>query len=268
MPAPRQGTLVLVALQFLTRVPVPQRQDFEPRWLAGSLRYFPLIGSLVGLANLLVWALASRVLPAPVAVGLMIAISLLLTGGFHEDGLADACDGFGVARTRERTLSIMQDSRIGAFGALGLAVTLALKWTALTAVPVAWMPQTLIVTHTVSRWAALGLIWALTYARPEGEGKSHPFSEALSFPGWLLSLLLAAPVPLALALVGAMPPAAWPVVLGAAILAALGVAAALGLCFWRRIGGYTGDCLGATQQVAEVAMLLVMVALTGPRGIA
>ncbi len=268
MALPRQATLALVALQFLTRVPVPSRADFDPRWLAASLRYFPLIGAGVGLANALVWALAATVFPGPVAVGLMMGASLLLTGGFHEDGLADACDGFGGARTRERTLTIMQDSRIGAFGALGLLIVLGLKWSLLASLPAAWIPMTLIVSHAVSRWAAVGLIWALPYARAEGDGKSHPFAQALRLPGWILAGLIAVPVPLALAGAGWGPPAQAAAVFAIAGAGSVLAAAALGAYFRHRIGGYTGDCLGATQQVSELTLLLVVAALTGPHGFA
>ncbi|MBS0376860.1 MAG: adenosylcobinamide-GDP ribazoletransferase [Proteobacteria bacterium] len=260
--------MALVALQFLTRVPVPSRADFEPGWLAASLRYFPLIGAGVGLANALVWALAATVFPAPVAVGLMMGASLLLTGGFHEDGLADACDGFGGGRSRERTLAIMQDSRIGAFGALGLVIVLGLKWSVLAGLPVGWIPMTLVVSHAVSRWAAIALIWALPYARTEGDGKSHPFAHALHFPGWLLAGLVAATVPLALAASGWGPLAQAAVVFAIAGAGSLLAAATLGAYFRHRIGGYTGDCLGATQQISELTLLLVVAALTGPHGIA
>ncbi len=267
MAAPRQATLALVALQFLTRVPVSVGAGFEPGWLAASLRYFPLVGAGVGLVNLLVWALALTVFPQVLAVGLMIAASLLLTGGFHEDGLADACDGFGGARTRERVLAIMHDSRIGAFGALGLVVVIGLKWSALTTLPVAWMPMTLIVSHAFSRWSAIGLIWALPYARADGEGKSHPFAQALTLPGWGLAALIAAPVPVALVLAGWGPPAPGVTVFALAGAAALIVAGVLGAYFRRRIGGYTGDCLGATQQASELTMLLAVSALTGIHGL-
>src|SRR5579871_886648 len=107
MAASRQVALFLVATQFLTRLPVVSVRHFQPRWLGESLRYFPLVGALVGLVNVGVWRLSRLWFPPTVAVGLMLAASLLLTGAFHEDGLADACDGFGGGGTRERVLAIM-----------------------------------------------------------------------------------------------------------------------------------------------------------------
>jgi adenosylcobinamide-GDP ribazoletransferase len=129
----RQLRLLCVATQFLTRLPTPRLREFDPSWLSQSARYFPLIGVLIGALNLLVWWLASRRQPASVAIGLMMGISMLLTGAFHEDGFADTCDGLGGGGSRERVLAIMKDSRIGAFGAIGLVLMLGLKWTTLAA---------------------------------------------------------------------------------------------------------------------------------------
>lgn len=131
----RQLTLFTVAVGFLTRLPVPSAAEYQPVWLARSARYFPLVGVLVGFINAGVWWLCSHWLPKGVSVGLMLAVSLLATGAFHEDGFADVCDGFGGGTTADRTLAIMKDSRIGAYGAIGIAVLLGLKWTALVAVP-------------------------------------------------------------------------------------------------------------------------------------
>jgi adenosylcobinamide-GDP ribazoletransferase len=263
---PRQSTLLLVAVQFLTRLPLPVFPHFEPGWLAQSLRYFPLVGAGVGLLNAGVLWLACRVFPIGVAVGLMLAVSLLVTGAFHEDGLADAFDGFGGGRTRERTLAIMHDSRIGAFGALALLILMGLKWTSLTSLPPLWLAFTLVVSHGFSRWCALGLIWALPYAREGGEGKAQPFASGLTAGGWVLGGLIAAPIPVALARFS-LPASEWGAALSFActgLAAGLALTLALGLYFRRRIGGYTGDCLGATQQLAELTILLVALAVVLP----
>jgi adenosylcobinamide-GDP ribazoletransferase len=264
--APRQSTLLLVAVQFLTRLPLPALPQFEPGWLAQSMRYFPVVGAGIGLLNVAVWWLASRAFPMAVAVGLMLAVSMILTGAFHEDGLADACDGFGGARTAERTLAIMQDPRVGAFGALGLIVGVGLKWTTLAALPQAWLPFAVVTAHTFSRWCALGLIWVLPYARAGGEGKSHPFAAGLSARGWILSGLIALPVPLAVARWSLRDSeiATGLILAAGALVGALIVSVGLGAYFRRRIGGYTGDCLGAAQQVTELAILLVMLGAVLP----
>jgi adenosylcobinamide-GDP ribazoletransferase len=264
--APRQSTLLLVAVQFLTRLPLPALPRFESGWLAQSLRYFPLVGAGVGLVNAGVLWFASKVFPLGVAVGLMLGVSLLLTGAFHEDGLADACDGFGGARTRERTLTIMQDSRIGAFGALGLIIVLGLKWTTLASLPPLWLPFALVMAHTFSRWCALGLIWALPYARADGEGIAHPLASGLTLTGWIVSGLIATPVLFAVARWGLPAGAALTALplTAIALVAALSVALAFGVYVRHRIGGYTGDCLGATQQLTELTLLLVMLGALWP----
>ena len=254
--------LFLVAAQFLTRVPIPPASGFQARWLRESLRFFPLVGGLVGLANVTVWWLASHGFPQPIAVGLMLAASLLITGAFHEDGFADTCDGLGGGSTRERALAIMKDSRVGAFGALGLIVLMGLKWSALVALPSAAFWVIVVASHVVSRWCSVGLIWAMPYARAQGEAKSREFDGGLSGAQWLLSG--------AIGMAAIAIPAVWP---GMALSHALAIAAGAGFAaaaiaafvaaayFKQRIGGYTGDCLGAAQQVCELMFLLSAVAV-------
>jgi len=253
----RQVLLFLVAVQFLTRLPVPHLDGFQASWLSRSVRYIPLVGVLVGWLGVGVWWLSSWYFPPAVAVGLMMSASLLLTGAFHEDGFADVCDGFGGGKTRDSVLSIMKDSRVGAYGAIGIAMLLGLKWSALVSLPRGVFPAVVIAAHLVSRWCATGLIWRLRYARTEADGKSKPFADSLSTADWLLSGAMGA--------LGLLPvlwllaPEAAPR-LAFVLLAALAfsVAAALlaGAYFKARIGGYTGDCLGATQQLTELCFLL------------
>jgi adenosylcobinamide-GDP ribazoletransferase len=243
-------------MQFLTRMPMPSVADFQPRWLSQSLRYFPLVGGLVGLANVGVWWLSSQWFPPPVAVGLMLVASLLITGAFHEDGFADTCDGLGGGETRERMLAIMKDSRIGAYGAVGLFVLLGLKWTALVALPTAAFAVIVVAGHVVSRWCAIGLVWALPYARAGENGKSRPFDGGLSAAQWLLSGLIGVTA-ISIPSIGF---AAVNTTLASAALvgfvAAAGCAFATAAYFKERIGGYTGDCLGAVQQLSELTFVL------------
>lgn len=257
MAAPRQVGLFLTATQFLTRVPVPSAGDFQPHRLSESLRYFPLVGGLVGLASVAVWWLSSLWFPRPVAAGLMLVASLLITGAFHEDGFADACDGLGGGNTRERALAIMKDSRIGAFGAIGLIMLLGLKWSALIALPAVAFSLIVVMAHVVSRWCCIGLVWALQYARADGEAKSRQFDGGLSRGEWLLSG--------AIGMMAVAIPAIWPgVAAGASLVgavavgfvAAAGIAVAAAAYLELRIGGYTGDCLGAVQQLSELMFLL------------
>src|SRR6266436_5531697 len=159
----RQFLLFLAAMQFLTRLPVSHLDGFQANGLSRSARFFPLVGALIGSIGVGVWWLGSMYLPPAVAVGLMMSASLLLTGAFHEDGFADACDGFGGGRTRDAVLSIMKDSRVGAYGAIVIGA------------------------HVVSRWCAISLIWRLQYVRTDGDGKSKTLAGNLGAADWLLS---------------------------------------------------------------------------------
>jgi adenosylcobinamide-GDP ribazoletransferase len=262
----RQFSLFLVAIQFLTRLPVPHLSEFQPGWLSQSARYFPLVGALVGSISVGVWWLSAICLPPIVAVGLMICASLLLTGALHEDGFADVCDGFGGGTTRDAMLSIMKDSRLGAYGAIGIGMMLALKWSALVSLPRAAFPVTVIGAQIVSRWCAIGLIWRLQYVRADSDGKSKPFANSLGTTDWLLSGALGVLALLPVTLL--IDPAAdglWARALMVALASAMASAGFAGAYFKARIGGYTGDCLGATQQIAELGFLLTALGVLAAR---
>jgi adenosylcobinamide-GDP ribazoletransferase len=265
----RQLALFFVATQFLTRLPTPTFSGFQSSWLSQSARYFPLVGVLVGLINVGAWWLSSRWWPVSVSVGLMLAASLLVTGAFHEDGFADACDGFGGGVTADRVLEIMKDSRIGAYGAIGILVMIGLKWTTLVAIPSTIFPLAVIGAHMFSRWCSIGLIWRLPYVRADGDAKAKPFADALSAREWLLSgaIGVLGLLPIAYASMhwtgvgarGLLAAIAYAMV--AAVVAAAVTALLAAAYFRRRIGGYTGDCLGAVQQMTELAFLLGALAM-------
>lgn len=244
--------LFFIALQFFTRVPVPRWVGFEPDWLHQSARHFAAVGIVVGaVAAAVLWG-ASMLWPLPVAVLLSMGATLLLTGGFHEDGWADTCDALGGAVSRERALEIMKDSRIGAYGALGLCLMLVLKATALASLPVAWACAALLLGHTASRAASTALIWGLSYAGDLAHAKAKPLAQRLSAAGLGVSCAWVGGVAIGLVLYRA----AWfmPVVLG--LLSVMGGAVFCARWFRQRLGGYTGDTLGATQQLTEVLLLL------------
>jgi adenosylcobinamide-GDP ribazoletransferase len=271
----RQFSLFLVAVQFLTRLPVPPMREFEPNWPSRSARYFPLVGALIGLIGAGVWWLSSLCFPPSVAVGVSMSASLLLTGALHEDGFADVCDGFGGGASRESILAIMKDSRVGAYGAIGITMMLGLKWATLVSLPRASLPVLFVGAHMMSRWCATGLIWRLQYARTDADAKSRPFAGGLSTAEWVLSgslgilavLVLLALLPqtpmlppraLDLTAVGDLP---WARILLTAAAAAAAAILLAGAYFKKRIGGYTGDCLGAAQQLAELTFLLAALAV-------
>ncbi len=169
------------ALGYFTRVPVPRWVGYEPHYLNAAARYFPLVGVLVGGVGALVYLAALRVFPPGVAVLLSMAATLLVTGAFHEDGLADCCDAFGGAYTREDVLRIMHDSRIGAFGAIALVIALALKWQTLAALPPLRAAGLMIAAHAASRTFAISYLATLDYVR--AEGKAKPVAQRLSGRG-------------------------------------------------------------------------------------
>ncbi|MCW7537557.1 adenosylcobinamide-GDP ribazoletransferase [Aquabacterium sp. A7-Y] len=251
--------LLLVGWQFLTRVPLPppllRWLGYEADWLHASARHFPLIGGLVGMAGAAVLAATAPLFGAPVAAGLSMAATLWLTGGFHEDGWADTCDGLGGSAVRERALEIMKDSRIGAYGAMGLVLMLGLKWASLAALPVGLAVVALPLAHAASRTVAVSLIRWLPYAGDLASAKAKPLSRRLSTAGWLVTLAWAACFGV-LAVLAGLPAQSS----GAALLACAGAGLATRRWFARRLGGYTGDCLGAAQQLAELGVYLVILA--------
>lgn len=249
-----QLRLFFIALQFFTRLPIPRWVGFEQQWLHHASRYFPLVGVVVGAVAAAVYAAAAQLWPAPVAVLLSTAASIYLTGAFHEDGFADMCDGFGGGMTRERVMEIMKDSRIGTYGAVGAGLLIALKCTLLAQLPLAGAVAALMVAHPLSRLAASALIWKLQYARDEGKAK--PLAQDMSGAEFAIASVGAL---LPLVVVGAIGTLPW-LRLAACVGAAALAAVWLGAKCVRRIGGYTGDCLGAVQQLSEVAIYLCVLA--------
>lgn len=249
-----QSRLFFIALQFFTRLPVPRWVGFEPDWLQHATRYYPAVGIVVGVATSVVYALAAWLWPTAVAVLLSSAAGIYLTGALHEDGFADICDGLGGGSTPERILEIMKDSRVGAYGAIGIGLLLALKCVVLSAMPSHVVALALLMAHPLSRVASTTLILRMEYVRPEGKAKAlAQHMSALEFFIGMATGLLPAVV---LVFSGAM---AWHGIVAGALAAALATAW-LTRRFRQRIGGYTGDCLGAVQQVAEIAFYLGVLA--------
>jgi len=249
--------LFLVALQFLTRLPV-RLIRFEPAWLNDCVRHFPLVGALVGAVGAAVLVGAVQLWPAWVAALLALAATVALTGGFHEDGLADTFDALGGAVSREKALSIMKDSRIGSYGALALGLSLLLR-AALLAVlatrPLMGAIAALIVSHSLARTAAVGVMVSLPYGGDVEHAKAKPLALAVAPRNFGIALAWCGLLGLALAAAGVQP-LRW-----VAALAAAAVVALLMRHWLRsRLGGYTGDGLGATEQLAEIAVLLAFTA--------
>ena len=253
-----QLRLFFTALQFFTRLPAPRWVGFDAAWLQHATRYFPAVGILVGLACAAVYWLTSLVLPQVVAVLLSTAAGIYLTGAFHEDGFADVCDGFGGGMQASRILDIMRDSRVGAYGVIGVVMLLSLKIAALASLPARQVMPALLLAHPLSRCLATGLIWRMAYVREEGKAK--PLAQQMSTSEFAVAVLTAL---LPVVLCAALGWLAWQALLPALLL---GLAATVFLArkFRRRIGGYTGDCLGAVQQLSEIAIYLGLLAAVSP----
>jgi adenosylcobinamide-GDP ribazoletransferase len=243
---------VAAAVTFLTRIRVPhpaQSTDPGPPDLGPATPYFPLVGALVGAIGAAVYWLATLLWPQPVAVVLAIAATVLTTGALHEDALADFADGFGGGTTPDRVLSIMKDSRVGSYGVVALTLALLAKLTALSVLPTRDVILALIAAHTLSRYATLPLMASLPYVRSEG-GTGAPFVGTIT-PA-RIAVATAFTLAILIATIGIR---TIPVLLTATLLTAL-----LAVYSRRRIGGITGDVLGATAQLVEVATYLVLAA--------
>jgi adenosylcobinamide-GDP ribazoletransferase len=249
-----QLRLFFTALQFFTRLPIPRWVGFDAAWLNQSSRYFPLVGVVVALITGAAYALAAWLLPAPVAVIISTAVGIYATGAFHEDGFADMCDGLGGGMTPERVLEIMKDSRIGAYGAIGTVCMLAMKLATLSMLPPLATIGALLVAHPLSRLMATALIWRLDYARDEGKAK--PLAQKMRGSEFLIAAISALLPALAVVALRWLPSAA----LVGGVIAAIIATVWLARKFIRRIGGYTGDCLGAVQQVTEIMFYLCALA--------
>ena len=239
-----------LAVGFLTRFPVGSPPDVTARQLGRCMAFFPLVGLLLGAGLVAVDAALAGLLPRPVGDALLLALLALLTGALHLDGFADLCDGVGGGRDREAALRIMKDSCIGAFGAVGLVLLLLVKYQALLVLPVAFKPLALLLLPVAGRWAPVALTVAIPYLRgPEGTGAVFA-----AHAGWR-ELLLASLTLLAVGggLFG---------LAGGALCGGLTVMTAVfGAWIKHRLGGVTGDVLGAAVELVEVMTLLLLLIL-------
>lgn len=248
--------IFFTCLMFYTRIPCPKNINHDPDYLNKATRYFPFIGWIVGTISFTAFYIFSLFLSTETAVIFAIITSVLTTGAFHEDGFADVCDGFGGGWTKEKILMIMKDSAIGAYGAIGLVLLFLAKFKLLTESISLFTNSNsyllvfllFISAHSVSRLAAISIIFTHEYSRDDASSKSKPIAKNHSwkeifgsfFFGLLPLLILSYfNFKFLLALI--------PVFIMRYFLAKY---------FQKWIDGYTGDCLGATQQVCEVVYYL------------
>jgi len=242
----------LLAVQFLTRVPVPTGNIYTPERLNAAAGYYPLVGFMVGgLCAGVFWAF-ELIFPSALALVLAIALGLLLTGAFHEDGLADTFDGIGGGQDRDQALTIMKDSRLGTYGTLALVIALAIKFMSLIALPSFWILAALIVGHGLSRLSSVLVIATSRYARTAGKAK--PVAEGLSATSLIIAVLTGL-----IGLVVAAQVLPFPAI-AAGFIGLTAGHVGMRLLFERKLKGYTGDTLGAVQQASELGLYLGLLA--------
>jgi len=254
----QQYYLLLLALSFFTRIPVRLPEVIKPEMLHKASRYFALVGVFIGVVTALIFAVLASFLPISLAILISMACSLLLTGAFHEDGWADVWDGFGGGWTVEQKLNIMKDSRLGTYGAAALFFILMLKYQSLLLLTssednsILMLCCALILAHTLSRTVSTSLIFSMTYVSEDAQSKVKPLAQHLSINSLLVLVITGALVLFILL------PALHCLVM---VICLWGMRQLLIFWFNRQLGGFTGDCLGAAQQVLEVAIYIILLVL-------
>ncbi len=252
--------IFFTALMFYTRIPCPSWVDHSPVYINKATRYFPLIGWIVGSISWGVYFISIYFFPIEIAVVLSLLAGVLCTGAFHEDGLADVFDGFGGGWTKQKILEIMKDSRIGAYGGIALVFLFAFKFYGLSFIlshfcKTEWWFTLLffISYHSLARLTALGIVFTSFYARDDLDSKAKPIAQSHSYKE----------------ITGALVFGLIPILFFCFInwkLFSVFIPILLLVFFARRyfikwLGGYTGDCLGTVEQLAELVILLIIVAL-------
>jgi len=259
----KQLHIFFTALMFYTRIPCPKNIDHNPDYLNKASRYFPLIGWIVGGISFVVYYLSAFLFTNEIAIILSIIAGILTTGAFHEDGFADVCDGFGGGWTKEKILLIMKDSAIGAYGAIGVVLLFILKYQAIFSAfskseiinlqPTICNLLLFISAHSVSRLSAISIVFTHQYSREDASSKSKPIAQNFTWKEVVGALFF-----------GLLPLVILSFFQWQLLLALIPVFVArffLARYFQKWIDGYTGDCLGATQQVCEVIFYLSIIVI-------
>ncbi|NOU58245.1 adenosylcobinamide-GDP ribazoletransferase [Marinifilum caeruleilacunae] len=246
----RELNIFFTGLSFFTRLPFPKWASFKEEYQHEAIKYFPIAGLIIGGIAAFVFYLFNLLLPFNLAVIVSMAATALLTGALHEDGFMDVCDGFGGGWTKERILEIMKDSLIGAFGVTGIIFLIITKFYCQFSISANQLPLILIAAHSSTRMVAASLVNTHKYARV-GNSKAKDYSQKLS-PGNFIFMLITGILPLAL--LGNLK--FFLILIPVYLCKVL-----LGRYYNKWIDGYTGDCIGATQQVCEVVFYLSYLSL-------
>jgi len=242
--------LVFTAMIFFTRIPSPIRLDYSEDILNRSSRYYSLIGVVIGTIAALVFYGSSQIFTKEISLLLSMISTILATGSFHEDGLADSCDALGGGYEKERILEIMKDSRIGTFGSVALISILLLKFYSLGAIPSYSLIITLLLGHSMSRSVSATFIYTSRYVS-SSKSKSKPLAHKMFFSDLFVNLLVSYSL---LFLLFPKQYLLW----GTLTFAFLLLSLLIRYYTHKKIGGYTGDILGGIQQIMEVTIYLII----------
>lgn len=242
----KQLNLFLLALSFYSQIPVKRSLDYSEENMNKSTRFFPLIGLIIGGVGAFVFWGTSFIFPVYLSAILAIGATVLTTGAFHEDGFTDFCDGFGGGYTPEKIIAIMKDSRIGTYGACGLLFMTLIRIGCISSIDTQFIPLVLITAHGFSRVMPVLVIFSTNYVRDDVTSKIKPIGKKGS-TGDLITAIIFGSIGLLF-----FPWKFIPII----ILVLLLITFIFRRYIIRKIGGYTGDCLGALQHICEVVFYL------------
>jgi adenosylcobinamide-GDP ribazoletransferase len=252
--------IFFTALMFYTRIPCPKNIDHSPEYINKATRYFPLIGWIVGAISFLIFFTSIFLFDTNIAVLLSLIAGVLVTGAFHEDGLADVFDAFGGGWTKEKILEIMKDSRIGTYGVIALIFLFAIKYVSINELLLRIGSTNFLVIalfficyHSLARLTAINIVFTSQYSREDETSKAKPIAKTHSYKEifgayffGLLPLVFLCSLDLKYCF----------------ILIPLFLLYYFSKSYFQKwIGGYTGDCLGAVEQLAECIILLTFLAI-------
>jgi adenosylcobinamide-GDP ribazoletransferase len=242
-------TRFLAALQFLTVIAIPWRREVQSGELERSTGYFPIIGLIIGLLLVGLDLLLGLLLPPMLVAALLVAFLVIISGAIHLDGLADTCDGLANPEKVEEIWQVTHDSRVGAFGIVGIILLLLLKFVALTSIPEASKMMALILMPVIGRWTMVYTIFAYPYARPSGLGNA--FKQGTTWPRFTMATVITVAIAVIIAQL-----------IGLAILFLVWVVAVVAAAYFKsKFSGLTGDNYGAINEVAEVSVLILITTL-------
>jgi adenosylcobinamide-GDP ribazoletransferase len=253
----KELNIFYTAILFYTRIPVPKSYEYKEEYMRLSARYFTLVGWLIGITSAEFFWIFEKAVGLDIAIILSMVYSIRLTGAFHEDGLADVCDGFGGGWNKENILSYMKDSRLGTFGVIGLISVLIFKFFCLRALPVEWIPIALVAGHSLSRTAAARMLMRGKYVENNNLEKAGSAAQKLSAKSFIINLLMGFTTLVLFKFLGLNN-----LQLCLTVLAGFSVfiiEAHLFSFFFKWIGGYNGDCAGTVQQAAEIGFYFGLV---------